>query len=171
MRMGALCKWTTSLSGFTSLTVGNLAAKHRTVIGLRKAYGILSYVSWFQNAIHLFQRPVFTSESNKNQNPPFLIYIHPARIVKQSAVQAPGFHWLPVIIHHASAVDLMWPVWKVGGRLLHSAGVLCNVGYPSETHFKLESRKISFIHNIRFISPIVLEFCTEHGNDTAVFRA
>ena len=28
------------------------------------------------------------------------------------------------------------------------AGVLCNVGYPSETHLKLKSRGISFAHNL-----------------------
>ena len=47
-------------------------------------------------------------------------------------------------------------------------GVLCNRGYPSETHLKLKSREISFVHNIR---PIGLKLCTEHGSDTAVLCA
>ena len=51
------------------------------------------------------------------------------------------------------------------------AGVLCNIGYPSETHLKLKSRDISFVHNIRFHCPIGLKFCTEHGSDTAVLCA
>ena len=41
---------------------------------------------------------------------------------------------------------------------------MCNIGYPSETHLKLKSREISFVHNTRFNCPIVLKFCTEHGN-------
>ena len=47
--------------------------------------------------------------------------------------------------------------------------MLCNIGYPSETHLKLTSHKISFVHNICLSCPIV--FCTEHGTDTAMLRA
>ena len=51
---------------------------------------------------------------------------------------------------------------------LNGPGVLCNIGYPPETHLKTKSREISFAHNFRFNCPIVLKFCTEHGSDTAV---
>ena len=47
-------------------------------------------------------------------------------------------------------------------------GVLCNKGYPSETHLKLESREISFIHNLVISYPIILKFYTELDNDSAV---
>ena len=50
----------------------------------------------------------------------------------------------------------------------NKTGVLCHIGYPFETHLKLKSRAISFVHNIRFNCPIGLKFCTEHGGDTAV---
>ena len=50
-------------------------------------------------------------------------------------------------------------------------GVLCNIGYPSETYLKLKCREILFDHNIRFNCPIGLKFCTEHGSDTAVLCA
>ena len=43
---------------------------------------------------------------------------------------------------------------------------LCNIGYSSQMHLKLESRKISFVHNTNFSCPIVLKFCTEHDSDT-----
>ena len=36
---------------------------------------------------------------------------------------------------------------------------LCNVGYPSETHFKIKSWEISFVHSIRFSCPIGLKLC------------
>ena len=48
---------------------------------------------------------------------------------------------------------------------------VCNMGYTSETHFKLKSREISFVHNTRFNCPIILKLCTEHGSDTAVLCA
>ena len=38
----------------------------------------------------------------------------------------------------------------------------------TETHLKLKSRVISSVHNISVINPIVLKFCTEHGNIYAV---
>ena len=50
-------------------------------------------------------------------------------------------------------------------------GVLCNIGYPSETHLKLKSREYSFVHNICLGYPIILKFYTEHGSDTAVLCA
>ena len=52
-----------------------------------------------------------------------------------------------------------------------SPGVLCNIGYPSETRLKRKSREISFVHDIRFNCPIGLKFCIEHGSDTAVLCA
>ena len=49
--------------------------------------------------------------------------------------------------------------------------VLCNIGYPSETHLELKSHEISLVHNIRFKCLIDLKFCTGHGSDTAVLCA
>ena len=49
-------------------------------------------------------------------------------------------------------------------------GVLCNIGYPSETHRKLGSHKISFAHNLFIRYPIVLKFCTEHGVDATLCK-
>ena len=49
--------------------------------------------------------------------------------------------------------------------------MVCNEKYPSETHLKLKSRKISFVHNIHLNNPIVLNFCTEHGSITAMLCA
>ena len=46
--------------------------------------------------------------------------------------------------------------------------VLCNIGYPSETHLKLKSRENSFVHNIRFNCPIGLKFCTDHDSAIVV---
>ena len=51
------------------------------------------------------------------------------------------------------------------------SGAMCNMGYLSETHLKLKSRKISFIHNSHSKFPIVLKFCTEHGSTTVVLCA
>ena len=49
-------------------------------------------------------------------------------------------------------------------------GVLCNIWYPSETHRKLGSHKISFAHNLFIRYPIVLKFCTEHGVDATLCK-
>ena len=46
--------------------------------------------------------------------------------------------------------------------------LLCKIGYPSETHLKLKSRKISIVRDIRLNNSISLEFCTERGSITAV---
>ena len=43
-----------------------------------------------------------------------------------------------------------------------------DVGYPSETHLKPKSRGLSFAHNLILTYPIVLKFCGEHGDDTAM---
>ena len=48
---------------------------------------------------------------------------------------------------------------------------VCNIGYTSETHFKLKSREISCVYNIRFSCLVVSKFCTEHGSITAVLYA
>ena len=56
-------------------------------------------------------------------------------------------------------------VYKVG------PGVLCNIGYPSETHLKLKSSEILLVHNIRFSGSIHFKFCTEHGSITAMLCA
>ena len=45
---------------------------------------------------------------------------------------------------------------------------LCNMGYPSETHLKLKSYDISFVHNIRSNRPIVLKLCTRQGSNTVM---
>ena len=43
-----------------------------------------------------------------------------------------------------------------------------NIGYASETHHKLKSHDISFVHNSFLSCSIISKFCTEHGSDTAV---
>ena len=48
---------------------------------------------------------------------------------------------------------LLCPLWR-------HCNVLCNIGYPSETHLKLKSREISFAHSLFIRYPIALEFCT-----------
>ena len=42
------------------------------------------------------------------------------------------------------------------------------VEHPSETHLKLKSCKISFVHNIHFLCLIVLKFWIEHGSIIAM---
>ena len=49
--------------------------------------------------------------------------------------------------------------------------MVCNKKYPSQTHLKLKSHKISFAYNIHLNNPIVLNFCTEHGSITAMLCA
>ena len=66
--------------------------------------------------------------------------------------------------------------WSFKTSIQHIDGlpiqqVLCNIGYPSETHLELKSHEISLVHNIRFNYLIDLKFCTEHGSDTAVLCA
>ena len=48
------------------------------------------------------------------------------------------------------------------------SGVLCNIGFPSETPLQLKLREISFVHNICLSYQFALKFCTEQSNDTAV---
>ena len=68
--------------------------------------------------------------------------------------------------------DTVTHISRLASRALRSNHVvLCNKGYPSETHLELKPREISFVHNILFNNPIVLNFCTEHGSITAVFYA
>ena len=60
--------------------------------------------------------------------------------------------------------------------LLHTvhgsgSGGYNNIDDPSENHFKLKSRKVSFFYNIHCTPRIFLKFCTEHGSDTAVLCA
>ena len=64
-----------------------------------------------------------------------------------------------------------WALFGAGfcaGTVMLKSGAMCNMRYPSETHLKLKSRKISFVHNIRFSCPFVLKFCREYGSITAV---
>ena len=54
-------------------------------------------------------------------------------------------------------------------RLWVSApGVLYDIGYPSETHLKLKSRELSWIHITCCSCPIVWKFCSEHDSVTVV---
>ena len=48
--------------------------------------------------------------------------------------------------------------------------MLCNTGYPSETHLKPKYREISFVHLFVNFS-IVFKFCTERGSDITVLYA
>ena len=50
----------------------------------------------------------------------------------------------------------------------HQSGQLYNVGYPCETHLKTQNL---FAYNLSLSSPVVLQFYTEHGSDTAVLCA
>ena len=50
-------------------------------------------------------------------------------------------------------------------------GVLCSIGYPSETHLELKSREVTFVHNLFITYPIVSTVCTEHGSDATVLFA
>ena len=82
-----------------------------------------------------------------------------------------GIHRGPVNSPHKGPVTRkMSPFDDVimNGKVGSQPGVLHDVGYPSETHLKLKSRDISFVHNIRFSCPIVLKFCTAHGSITAM---
>ena len=73
----------------------------------------------------------------------------------------------PVKYAHSSCfVVLCCSVWCCS-FLPTSFRVLCNIGYPSETHHQLKYRKISLVYNNRFN----LIFCTEKGSDTAVLCA
>ena len=51
----------------------------------------------------------------------------------------------------------------------HRSSGYCNIGYPFETHLKVNSPEISIVHNNRFSLPTVSKFCTGHGCITAVF--
>ena len=80
---------------------------------------------------------------------------------------------------HYSNLHVIWPNIRLFVRSfanvlgiqmilphLHLGTCVCNIGYPSEPHFKPKSRKISFVQNIRFNNAIVLEIYTEHDNIT-----
>ena len=43
------------------------------------------------------------------------------------------------------------------------------MGYPSEAHFKLKSREVSFAHNLLLNYPTVLNVYTEHDSLIVVF--
>ena len=53
---------------------------------------------------------------------------------------------------------------KADSRFAPSQWETCNIGYPTETHFKLKYREISFAYNLFISQPIVL-------NDTTVLCA
>ena len=44
----------------------------------------------------------------------------------------------------------------------HNPGVLCNIGYPSETHLNPESRETSFAHDLFISYPIVLLYSVQY---------
>ena len=76
--------------------------------------------------------------------------------------------------------DAIFVIWNlITGPLVpcpsfqnkHLSRVLCKIGSVFETHLKLKSREISFVHNTRFNNPIVLKFGTDHGWITAVLCA
>ena len=48
---------------------------------------------------------------------------------------------------------------------------LCYLGYPSETPLKTNSHGISFAHRLLIRYSVVLKFCTENGNNTAMICA
>ena len=56
-------------------------------------------------------------------------------------------------------------------RISGDPGVLCNIRYSSETDLKLKTCEISFLHDICFSCPNILQFCTEHDSDTTVLCA
>ena len=45
-----------------------------------------------------------------------------------------------------------------------------NIRYPS-THCKVKSHGISYAHNLFLNHQVILNFCTEHGSDTAMLCA
>ena len=45
---------------------------------------------------------------------------------------------------------------------------LGNMGKPTETHLKLNSRETSFFHNVSFGCHLVFKVCTKHNRITAV---
>ena len=62
----------------------------------------------------------------------------------------------------------IWWAFKTDYLVAWSPGAFGNIGYPSETHLKRKSREISFAHNNRIKSVIVLKFCTGYGCITAM---
>ena len=44
----------------------------------------------------------------------------------------------------------------------------CKIGFPSETHLRLQFREISFVYYLLFSWQITLKFCTERHSITAV---
>ena len=53
----------------------------------------------------------------------------------------------------------------------HQWTLLCKIGFAPETHRKLKSHKMSFVHNFFLSWTIVLIFHTEHGSNTVVLPA
>ena len=88
-----------------------------------------------------------------------------------------GFHWFyfsPADIYAWFLSNLisgqLLPI-KPAVKLGLQTWSCYNIGYPSETHRRLKSCEILFVHNLSFSSPIILKFCTEHGSITAVHCA
>ena len=69
-----------------------------------------------------------------------------------------GTTWFKGFIKVISLWRGQW--WSECITLLQkNPGVFCNVGYRSETHVKLKSCEISFVHNIRSVCPTDVKFC------------
>ena len=61
------------------------------------------------------------------------------------------------------------PPYNYGKLGAHQGQLQCNISHQNLS--ELKSREISFAHNLFVVSAIILKFCTEHGNDTAVLGA
>ena len=46
----------------------------------------------------------------------------------------------------------------IGTYIIYLPGALCNIGYPNEMHLKPKFRKVSSVHNLFCICPIISEF-------------
>ena len=71
-------------------------------------------------------------------------------------------------VNRASTNTCHFPSTEFGRWL---ARVLCNIGNLAKSREKPISREISSVHNSRYICPIGLRFCAEHGSDTVVLCA
>ena len=77
--------------------------------------------------------------------------------------------------------DLILRWFSDGYLILHSipgwshkrkrTRALCCMEYPSDTHVKLKSREISFVHSMRFCCPIVLKSPIKHDSVIAMHCA
>ena len=59
-------------------------------------------------------------------------------------------------------------VTRYSWKKMAAMGLSSVGGYPSKTHLKLKTCKISLVHNIPFIFHMFLIFCTDHVSITVV---